>query len=175
MAVHRHMSRWLPALLVAFLAGGIEMQVASPQPPAGGKAPAMVRFYGVGPAGMSAPEDPLATGFALDSSASFDPAAREGGAAARPEEAAEAGRTRHGNTAPLTIRREYPGRRYWDSFDRDFEEYRCERHGFFYTADGRCVVPAGRHTTRMFRGRPGPKARHMMRDRIPLSAGGPGK
>ena len=67
MAVHRQMSRWLPALLVASLAGGIGMQTASSQPPDGGKEPAMVRFYGVGPTGMSAPEDPLATGFALDS------------------------------------------------------------------------------------------------------------
>ncbi|HYQ73459.1 MAG TPA: hypothetical protein VET88_16235, partial [Gammaproteobacteria bacterium] len=91
MEVHRQMTHWLPAALVAFLAGGIEMQAALPQPPQGGTVPAMVRFYGVGPTGVSAPENPLATGFALDSSASFDPAVRERDAATRPEAAADTG------------------------------------------------------------------------------------
>jgi hypothetical protein len=155
MAVHRQKSRWLPVLLVASLAGGLGMQVASPQPPDGGTEPAMVRFYGVGPAGMSAPENPLATGFALDSSASFDPASRESGAAAQPEEAADTGRTLHKNPAPQTIHTEYTGQRRRDFFRWGFDELRCERHGFFYTADGRCVVPAWRHTTRMPRDLPG--------------------
>jgi len=133
------------------------MQAASPQPPDGGKEPAMVRFYGVGPTGMSAPEDPLATGFALDSSASFDPAARESGAADQPEEAADPGLTLIENPAPLTTRLEYPSQRRRDYFRREFDEYRCERHGFVYTTKGRCVVPVWRHTTRLSRNRPGPR------------------
>jgi len=161
MAVYRQMSHWLPAVLVASLAGGIDMQAASSQPPEGGTAPAMVRFYGVGPTGISAPENPLATGFALDSSASFDPAVRERDAAARLEEAADTGLTPHENPAPLTIRQEYPSQRYRDSFRRNFDEYRCERHGFFYTAEGRCIVPVRRHTPRLSRNRPGPRHWHM--------------
>lgn len=163
MAVHRQMSHWLPAMLLASLAGGIDMQAASPQPPEGRTEPAMVRFYGVGPSGRSAPEDPLATGFALDSSASFDPAARVSDAAAQPEEAADTRQTLHKHSPPLTNRLEYPSQRRRDSFSREFDEYRCERHGFFYTADGRCVVPAGRHITRLPHDRPGPRSRNMTR------------
>jgi hypothetical protein len=157
MAVHTQMANWLPALLVASLAGGIDMQAVSAQPPDGGKEPAMVRFYGVGPMGMSAPENPLATGFALDSSASFDPAARDSGAAAQPDEAPDPGLNLIENPAPLTTRLEYPSQRHRDFFRREFDEYRCERHGFVYTKKGRCVVPVWRHTTRLPRNRPGPR------------------
>ena len=157
MAVHRQISPWLPVLLVAFLAGMNVTQTASPQPPEGRTAPAMVRFYGVGPAGMSAPENPLATGFALDSSASFDPGSRESGVDARPEEAEYAGRTLKENPVPLTIPHEDTSQRRRDSFGLEFDEYRCERHGFVYTTKGRCVVPVWRHTTRLPRNRPGPR------------------
>jgi len=151
------------------------MQVASPQPPEGGTAPALVRFYGVGPAGTSAPENPLATGFALDSSASFDPASRDSGAAARPEEAADTGRTLHEDPAPPGSHTEYTGQRRRDFFRSEFDELRCERHGFFYTADGRCVVPAWRHPIRMSGDLPRSRPRHMAHDRVPLAAGSPGK
>jgi hypothetical protein len=164
MVVHGKISRWLPALLVASLTGGIDMQTASSQPPEGGREPAMVRFYGVGSTGMSAPENPLATGFALDSSASFDPAAQENGAAAQPEEGADTGLTLHENPAQLTIRLEYPSQRRLDSFRRELDEYRCERHGFIYTTEGRCVVPVRRNTSRLSRNRPGPRHWHMMHD-----------
>ena len=156
MAVHRQTTHWLPALLAASLAGGIGIRTALPQPPEGGTVPAMVRFYGVGPTGVSAPENPLATGFALDSSASFDPAVRERDAADRPEEAANRGPTPHDDHARPAIRRQYPVQRRQDPFGREFDEYRCERHGFFFTAAGRCVAPVRRHTTRMFHGRHGP-------------------
>ena len=175
MAVHRQISPWLPVLLVAFLAGMNVTQTASPQPPEGRTAPAMVRFYGVGPAGMSAPENPLATGFALDSSASFDPGSRESGVDARPEEAEYAGRTLKENPVPLTIPHEDTSQRRRDSFGLEFDEYRCERHGFFHTAEGRCVAPARWHKIWLSRGRPGLRTRDRTHDRFPRPASGPGR
>jgi hypothetical protein len=169
------MSHWLSALLVASLAGGIEMRVAAPQPPQGGAASAMVQFYGVDRTGMSFPENPLATGFALDSSASFDPESPESGAAAQPEQAGYAGQTRHGNPAQLSIRLEYPSQRRRDSFRRELDEFRCENHGFFYTAGGRCVVPARQRTTRFPRNRPVARTRHVTQERGPLPDTGPAR
>lgn len=165
MAVYRQMSRWLPALLVASLAGGIEMRVASPQPPEGRAAPAMVRFYGVDRSGMSAPENPLASGFALDSSSPFDPASRESGATAQPGKAGDALPPQSENPELLTIRLEYPSQRRRDSFRRKLDEFQCEHHGFFYTAGGWCVFPAWPRTTRLARDHPGPWTRHMSRER----------
>jgi hypothetical protein len=159
------MSHWLPPLLVVSLAGGIGIRAASPQPPKGWETPSMVQFYDVGPTGMSAPENPLASGFALDSSASFEPVSRSNGAAAQSEEAADTGRPLQENPAPLTIRLEYTNQRRRDSIRRQFDEFQCERHGFFYTAGGRCVLPARRHTTRIPRNHPDPRHRHMTRKR----------
>lgn len=175
MAVQRRLSRWLSALLVASLAGGIEMRAAAPQPPQGGTAPAMVQFYGVDRTGMSFPENPLGSGFALDSSASFDPASRESGAAAQPKEAVDAGQTRHENPVSLTIRLVYPSRQRRRSFRSELDEFQCERHGFFYTAGGRCVVPAWQRASRLPRGHPGGGIRHMTRKRGPPTYTGPAR
>jgi hypothetical protein len=128
----------------------------------------MVQFYGVDRTGMSFPENPLGSGFALDSSASFDPASRESGATAQPEEAVDAGRTRHENPVSLTIRLVYPNQRRRDSFRRELDEFQCERHGFFYTARGRCVVPAWRQSTRISGDHPVSRHRHTNRVRSPL-------
>ena len=170
MSVHRRTSHWLPALLVLSLASGIAMRAAAPQPPQSGTAPAMVRFYGVDGAGMSAPENPLDSGFALDSSASFTSVSRSSGA---PGQAEEAGQTRQEHSVPLSIRLEYPSQRRKDSFRRQFDEFQCERHGFFYTARGRCVVPARRQSTRISGDHPVSRHRHTNPVRSPLPPAAP--
>jgi hypothetical protein len=167
------MAHWLPALLVISLAGGIEMRAAAPQPPErGAAAPAMVRFYGVDRSGMSTPENPLATGFALDSSASFDPASRSSGTAGQPE---AAGQTLHENPAPRSIRMEYTSQRPLDSFRRELDEFQCQRLGFFYSANGRCVIPAWRRITRIPRDHPDPRLRHMSREQALPPVTGPAR
>jgi hypothetical protein len=111
----------------------------------------MAAFYRIGPDGRGVPENPLASGFAVDSTGSHAPAPQSSPGVGRPLVI----RQLRAAPTPLRIEISLPGQSGKDGFDRRFEAFRCERHGFFYTAEGRCVAPAGKRSTGMVHGRGG--------------------
>jgi hypothetical protein len=124
-------------------------------PPAAGDNPGGFRaadsgvaaFYVIDANGQSGREDPLVSGFVLATASSFPLNASVYRTRVLPdqqprrrESTPTAKSTRRAAPASLTrIVIRSPSRQATD--DR-FAEYRCERHGFFYTNDGRCVAPA---------------------------------
>jgi hypothetical protein len=109
-------------------------------------------FYRLDAAGKPVRENPVRSGFALDSTASYEPPqpGRQGRAAPVIVVTPDRPRT--------SIRIEIPVRPDRRSFDGAFRAFRCERHGFFFTSEGRCVVPAfGRRMVP--RARPQPRQR----------------
>ncbi len=118
------------------------------RPPETPTDPAMAAFYTVNRDGESVPENPLESGFGVSSTGSYDLRRR----AAKDEQSASWG---DGRTvllpviirSPVSIRIE-PGAQYRKrSLDSRFDAFRCERHGFFYTSAGRCVIPAASRAT----------------------------
>lgn len=106
-------------------------------PPGAAAQPAMAAFYRVNPGGELVAENPLASGFAVDSTAAHDapqPASGVGPAASVRYLLAK---PRH-----FSIRIELPQASGARTGASDFDAFRCEHYGFFYTSAGRCVVPA---------------------------------
>ena len=104
--------------------------------------PAMTGFYTVTPDGKTTLEDPLESGFATSAGSDFDPERS-------PEEASDADSSgknaekassseknnRKTRTVRIRVKRKAP--------ERDLAaQFQCERHGFYYTNDGRCIIPA---------------------------------
>ena len=103
---------------------------------------AMAGFYSVNPDGESTAEDPLESGFATSAGSNFDPERS-------PEEEPDANasgddaettlhadkKKRKTRTVRIRVKRKPP--------ERDLAaQFQCERHGFYYTNDGRCGAPA---------------------------------
>ena len=118
--------------------------------------PAMTGFYNVSPQGESTPEDPMESGFATSASSDFDPERS-------PEEEFDADssgkkseetsnsekKTRERRTILIRVKRKPP--------ERDLAaQFQCERHGFYYTNDGRCILPAYGHSALIPRPLPEP-------------------
>jgi len=101
-------------------------------------------FYFIDAEGRSAREDPLASGFALAASASsaVDTGTSESPKPVRRTRKYAVPAARRGSAAPSSSVRIVIRSQARNTTDDRFAEYRCERHGFFYTRDGRCVVPA---------------------------------
>ena len=107
------------------------------RPPAATSEPGLAAFYRVAPGGELVIEDPLASGFAVDSTASHDSTQRS------------AGRRGRAGVRYLLARPQLPRIRIdivrpsrVDASAADFEAFRCERYGFFYSSRGACVLPA---------------------------------
>ena len=155
MRQHQPKSPWYLALTLCWCTPHATAEIyeaAALQPQVVGPGLALAAFYTVDRSGKSVAEDPVASGFALSSSGSFarsQPAADE--AAANKENRASRARSgdRDTRTPPVSVRIEVTSRRQPTSFHRQLEEFRCERLGFFYTSDDRCVVPASSGVTRI--------------------------
>jgi hypothetical protein len=103
---------------------------------------AMAGFYTVTPEGETMLEDPLESGFATSAGSDFDPerADEAGTESGTPEkDATDEPDTKKKKSETQTIRirvkRKTPQTNLADQFQ-------CERHGFYYTRDGRCILPA---------------------------------
>jgi len=106
---------------------------------------AMTGFYAVTPDGNTILEDPLESGFAISAGSDFNPD-RSADVAADPatagNESGQATDTKKKQPESRTIRiRIKPNRPERNLLD----QFQCERHGLYYTSDGRCVVPAFGH------------------------------
>lgn len=107
--------------------------------------PAMTGFYTVTPDGETTAEDPLESGFATSASGDFDlerSSREEDEPAPSGQNAEKAANTSRKNketrTVRIRVKRQPP--------QRDLAaQFQCERHGFYYTNDGRCVAPAYGH------------------------------
>jgi len=104
--------------------------------------PAMAGFYNVNPDGESTAEDPLESGFATSAGSNFDPErspeeeadANSSGGNAEKASSSEK-KKRETRTVRIRVKRKPP--------QRDLAaQFQCERHGFYYTNDGRCILPA---------------------------------
>ena len=104
--------------------------------------PAMTGFYTVTPDGKTTLEDPLESGFATSAGSDFNPERS-------PEE--EFGANSPGNNSEKESRREKKNRETRTILIRAkrkrpernrADQFQCERHGFYYTNDGRCILPA---------------------------------
>ena len=112
-------------------------QQASDQPVTG--------FYSVTPEGETRPIDPVESGLATAGSTDLSP---EDGEPPQPSTDTQESRTQKsskkktGQDKPrkvrIRIKRKPPERSLADQFQ-------CERHGFYYTNDGRCILPAYGH------------------------------
>ena len=108
--------------------------------------PAMTGFYDVSPQGESTPEDPMESGFATSASSDFDPersAEEESDADSSGKNSDETSssekKNRETRTILIRVKRKPP--------ERDLaSQFQCERHGFYYTNDGRCILPAYGHS-----------------------------
>jgi len=103
---------------------------------------AMAGFYTVTPEGETLLEDPLESGFATSTGSDFDPEraveteAEPGSSGKESKEESRAKKKRpEKRTIRIRIKREPPQPNLADQFQ-------CERHGFYYTKDGRCILPA---------------------------------
>lgn len=106
---------------------------------------AMTGFYTVTPDGETILEDPVESGFAITAGSDFDPE-RSPEEASDPDSAEKASEPKSGSkkkkqetrTVRIRVKRKPPERSRADQFQ-------CERHGFYYTNDGRCILPAYQH------------------------------
>jgi len=100
--------------------------------------PAMTGFYTVTPDGETTLEDPVESGFAISAGSDFDPERtpkEEPDIAATPNNKEKKAEPR---TVRIRVKRKPP--------ERDLaSQFQCERHGFYYTNDGRCILPAYQH------------------------------
>ena len=107
--------------------------------------PAMAGFYNVTPDGEQTAEDPLQSGFATSASGNFDPQ-RPSQEEDEPDNSGQGTekspnsnkKNQETRTIRIRARRKRPARNRADQFQ-------CERHGFYYTNDGRCIIPAYGH------------------------------
>ena len=103
---------------------------------------AMAGFYTVTPDGETTPVDPVESGFAISAGSDFDPE-RSTEEKPQPEPSEqETEKTSSSKakkrTVRIRIKRKLP--------ERDLaSQFQCERHGFYYTNDGRCILPAYQH------------------------------
>ena len=103
---------------------------------------AMAGFYTVTPDGETTLEDPVESGFAISAGSDFDP---ERSQEEKPvPESSEQQNEKASNskkkkrTIRIRVKRKPP--------ERDLaSQFQCERHGLYYTNDGRCIVPAYQH------------------------------
>lgn len=102
-------------------------------------------FYAVTPDGKTRPIDPVKSGLAT--TGSTDLSTIEGAAPNRPpnteeqtEQEATKKKSSHDKPRKIRVRitRKPPERSLSDQFQ-------CERHGFYYTNDGRCILPSWGH------------------------------
>ena len=108
--------------------------------------PAMAGFYSVTPDGETTLEDPLESGFATSAGSDFDPerpAEEEAGSDSAEKKSVTASdnkkESRETRTVRIRVKRKAPRR---DLASR----FQCERHGFYYTNDGRCILPTFGHS-----------------------------
>jgi len=128
--------------------------------------PAMTGFYTVTPEGKTTLEDPLESGFATSAGSDFNPerSAREASGADTSGKLAEKEsrrekKNRETRTILVITRRKRPERNRADQFQ-------CERHGFYYTNDGRCILPAYGHLPVMPQPETLPVPKRGMRTRV---------
>ena len=104
---------------------------------------AMTGFYTVTPDGETTLEDPVKSGFAISAGSDFDPeriSEEEPDSPEKKSETTSSGKKKNRETRKVRIRvkRKPP--------ERDLaSQFQCERHGFYYTNDGRCILPAYQH------------------------------
>ena len=142
MVSHRCASAWVPilaGLLLPVSVGAVAeiYPVEQLRPSAATRQPGMAAFYRVAPGGELVVEDPLASGFAVDSTGAYDSPRQPAGTAG-----SSAVRYLHARPRPLRIRIDIGRPSGVDSRAADLEAFRCERYGFFYSSQGSCVIPA---------------------------------
>ena len=103
---------------------------------------AMAGFYTVTPDGETILEDPVESGFAISAGSDFDPerSQEEEPVPESSEQQNEKTSTskKKKRTIRIRVKRKPP--------QRDMaSQFQCERHGLYYTNDGRCIVPAYQH------------------------------
>jgi hypothetical protein len=104
--------------------------------------PAMAGFYFVSPQGELITLDPVEAGLATTSSSDFSappPARSSAESRSEDSESSKPARANSDEDKPqrvlVRIKRKPPDRRL-------SKQYQCERHGLYYTNDGRCILPA---------------------------------
>jgi len=103
---------------------------------------AMAGFYTVTPDGETTQEDPVESGFAISAGSDFDPE-RSQEEESEPESSEQqtekvSSSKKKKRTIRIRVKRKPP--------QRDLaSQFQCERHGLYYTNDGRCIVPAYQH------------------------------
>ncbi len=134
----------------------LHQQKSSDQPVTG--------FYAVTPDGKTKPIDPVKSGLATSGTADLstvdsEPANRSASTEELPE--LEPAKKKTSKDKPrkvrIRIKRKPPERNLADQFQ-------CERHGFYYTNDGRCILPSYGHLPVMPHLLPSPGVPPMMAD-----------
>jgi hypothetical protein len=103
---------------------------------------AMAGFYTVTPDGETTLEDPVESGFAITAGSDFDPERSQEEepvpeSSEQQNEKASSSKKKK-RTIRIRVNRKPP--------QRDLaSQFQCERHGLYYTNDGRCIVPAYQH------------------------------
>ena len=103
---------------------------------------AMAGFYTVTPDGETTLEDPVESGFAISAGSDFDPERSQEEkpvpeSSEQQNEKASSSKKKK-RTIRIRVKRKPP--------QRDLaSQFQCERHGLYYTNDGRCIVPAYQH------------------------------
>ena len=125
---------------------------------------AMTGFYNVTPDGEQTAEDPLESGFAISAGSDFNPERPPGEkpeSITSEEQSGKASRnkkeTRETRTILVRVKRKRPERNRADQFQ-------CERHGFYYTNDGRCIIPSYSYLPIIPQPLPKPGMRPMVQD-----------
>jgi hypothetical protein len=134
----------------------LHQQKSSDQPVTG--------FYAVTPDGKTKPIDPVESGLATSGTADLsttgsEPHSRSASTEELPEQepAKKKARKDKPRKVRIRIKRKPP--------ERDLaDQFQCERHGFYYTNDGRCILPAYGHLPVMPHLLPSPGVPPMMAD-----------
>jgi hypothetical protein len=124
--------------------------------------PAMAGFYTVTPDGETTLEDPVESGFAISAGSDFDPdriqeEEPESDTAGEAPEKASNSKKQETRTVRIRVKRKQPERNRAD-------QSQCERHGFYYTRDGRCILPTYGHSPVIPQPLPGPGMHPRMPD-----------
>jgi hypothetical protein len=99
---------------------------------------AMAGFYTITPDGETTLEDPVKSGFAISAGSDFDPERIIEEKDDPENTSGNEKNTREKRTIRIRVKRKPP--------QRDLaSQFQCERHGFYYTNDGRCILPAYQH------------------------------
>lgn len=125
--------------------------------------PTMTGFYNVSPDGDTTLMDPVKSGFAINASSGSHPQqSAEGKRKTAPPEPVnrKASRRKVNNTKSRTIRIRARHTRP----ERDLaNQFQCERHGFYYTRDDRCILPGYHYDLPV----PKPLPNHRIRTKMP--------